>query len=126
MALIIKHLPELLAIRLLSSVLLLDLTRIHVIEQGFLGVVLGDFDLIDGYWVKEGRDDLPSEVDSTRSVDGEHLEESSTVIGAHLCCSALDGRHRNLSHSHSSQIVNDDPVLHLPRNEHILDDLLMD
>lgn len=91
MALIIDYLPVLLAIWLFSSVLLLDLAGIHVIEQALLGVVLGYFDLFDSDRVEEGGDDFPSEVDSARGVDGEHLVQSASVVGTHLGCGALDG-----------------------------------
>jgi hypothetical protein len=119
-------LPEFLAVRLGSTVLLLYLGWINVVEKALFSVGLGDFYLFDSDGVQEIGYDLPGEVDGSGGIDSEHLVETTTIVGAHLGTGALDGRHGDLSHTHTSQIVDDRPVLHLSGKEHILDHLLMD
>jgi len=120
-----SKLPELFAVGLGSTVLLLYLRGVDIVEERLLGAVLGDLDLLDGDGVEEGGDDLPGEVDGAGGIDGEHLVEPASVVGAHLGSGALDGRHGDLSDSHSSQVVDDRPVLHLSRQEHVLYHLLV-
>lgn len=102
MAYISVYLPEFLAVWLGASVLLLDLRGVDVVEEGLFSVILGDFDLFNGNWVQKGRNDLPSEVDCAWSIDGEHLVQPTSVVGAHLGSGALDRRHGDLSDSHSA------------------------
>lgn len=104
---------------------MLHLRWIDVFEHALISVVLGDLNLLDSDRVQESRYDLPGEVDSSRGIHSEHLVETATIILAHLGTGALDGRHRDLSHTHTSQVIDDCPVFHLSRKEHILDDFLM-
>lgn len=51
--------------------------------------------------------------------------KSTSIVGGHFLHHTFENSSGDLSDSHSSQIVDDVPTLHLSRQEHVLDDLFV-
>lgn len=109
----------------MSPELLLDLRRVNVIEHALVSVSLVDLDLVDGHGVQEGRDNLPSEVNGAGGIHHVHFVEPASVVLGYSLGRPLDGANGDIRDSHSSQVIDHNPVLDLPRDEALIDDLLM-
>jgi len=120
-----SKLPKLFSVRLRTSVFYFDLTWIDSFEERFVSVCFGNFDFLTGDLIKESRHDFPAQPNSSRCVSTNHLEQSSTVVLRQSLTGFLESRDRHIADAHSSKIINDDPVLNLTWNEHVLDDLLV-
>lgn len=122
---LIGILPVAGTVRLRSTILLLDLAGITHYEDILFCVLLGDLDLVDSHLIHEGWDNFPADRNSHWGIDNPKLEKSATIILGHFCDHGLEDVARNLSNSQISQIVDDTPALNLARDEHMLDNLLM-
>ena len=113
------------AVRLGSSILLLDLTGVAKCEDVFVGIFLGDLDFVDGDLIHKCRDDFPSDWNCHRGVDDPQLEQPASIVPRHLLDHGFENIARNFCDSHIVQIVDNTPAFNLAGQEHRIDNLLM-